>query len=165
MSFLMTAMINLSAGPWIIVNDGVMGGRSRSRIEATDGGIRFTGFLSLENNGGFSSTRHRLAEAPEGMAGVRIELRGDGRSYQLRLRQDQQYDGVAWSATFPTSGEWQTIEIPFSGFHPLFRGKRVADAGAVKPAAVSQIGIMLADKQQGPFELEIRQLGFYQADE
>ncbi len=161
----MTAMINLSTGPWIIVNDGVMGGRSSARIEATDDGIRFAGYLSLENNGGFSSTRHLLAEAPTGMSGVRMKLRGDGRSYQLRLRQDQRYDGVAWSAPFRTTGEWQTVEFRFADFEPVFRGRSVPGAGAVDPAAVTQIGIMLADKQEGPFALEISQLGFYRADD
>ena len=41
---------------WGIVNDGVMGGRSSSRVERTDEGIRFSGNLSLANNGGFAST-------------------------------------------------------------------------------------------------------------
>lgn len=161
----MNAMINLSAGPWIIVNDDVMGGRSSARIEATDSGIRFTGDLSLENNGGFSSTRHLLAEPPTGMDGVRVELKGDGRDYQLRLRQERRFDGVAWSAPFGTDGEWQTVEIPFSEFEPVFRGRSVPQAGPVDAAAVTQIGIMLADKQAGPFTLEIRDMVFFQSDD
>lgn len=161
----MTAMINLSAGPWIIVNDGVMGGRSSARIEATDSGIRFTGYLSLENNGGFSSTRHLLAEPPAGMQGVRIQLRGDGRAYQIRLRQDQRFDGVAWSHTFETTGEWQTLQFNFDDFKPVFRGRSVPTAGPADPAAVTQIGIMLADGREGQFALEIGQIGFFQPDD
>lgn len=161
----MTAMINLSVGPWIIVNDGVMGGRSSARVDATDDGIRFAGNLSLENNGGFSSTRHALGEPPAGMDGVRLQVRGDGRAYQLRLRQDQRYDGVAWSAPFQTGDAWETIELSFEEFEPVFRGRRVPQAGPVDPAAVTQIGIMLADKQPGPFALEIRQMSFFRVDE
>lgn len=159
----MTTMINLNAGPWIIVNDGVMGGRSSANIEATDDGMRFAGNLSLENNGGFSSTRHLLAEPPAGMDGVRLEFRGDGRSYQFRLRQDRRVDGVAWSAPFETSGDWETIEIRFDDFEPVFRGMSVPRAGPVVAGSVTQIGIMLADKNEGAFALDIRSIGFFQS--
>jgi len=161
----MAAMINLSAGPWEIVNDGVMGGRSTARVDVTDDGIRFAGNLSLENNGGFSSTRHLLSDAPVGMNGVRLQVRGDGRAYQLRLRQDQRFDGVAWSAPFQTGDGWETIEFSFAEFKPVFRGRPVPQAGPVDPAAVTQIGIMLSDKQPGPFALEIRQINFFRTDE
>ena len=40
---------------WTIVNDGVMGGLSRSRILVSDERtVVFEGRLSLENNGGFA---------------------------------------------------------------------------------------------------------------
>lgn len=42
---------------WVAVNDGVMGGRSTGGPEVAAGQLRFTGVLSLENNGGFSSVR------------------------------------------------------------------------------------------------------------
>ena len=46
---------------WTIVNDGVMGGRSSSDVELTgDNTALFSGFLSLENNGGFASVRGRF---------------------------------------------------------------------------------------------------------
>ena len=43
---------------WLIVNDGVMGGLSQSEIVLSDSNTAvFQGTVSLENNGGFSSTR------------------------------------------------------------------------------------------------------------
>ena len=44
---------------WSVIDDGVMGGRSRGRlqIENNDTGL-FSGKISLENNGGFSSIRY-----------------------------------------------------------------------------------------------------------
>ena len=43
---------------WRVVDDGVMGGRSKGNIKVSDDGIlTFSGKLSLENNGGFSSLR------------------------------------------------------------------------------------------------------------
>ncbi|MEY3143383.1 MAG: hypothetical protein RLY21_1876, partial [Planctomycetota bacterium] len=48
---------------WQTVLDGVMGGRSTGRIAAGEGGtLRFTGELSLENNGGFSQIRTAVPE-------------------------------------------------------------------------------------------------------
>ena len=42
---------------WRAVNDGVMGGLSEGDLELRDGVLNFSGVLSLENNGGFSSLR------------------------------------------------------------------------------------------------------------
>jgi NADH dehydrogenase [ubiquinone] 1 alpha subcomplex assembly factor 1 len=93
-------------------------------------------------------------------AGVRLDVRGDGRTYQFRVRQDDRFDGVAWRAEFSTSSEWQTVELAFDEFVPVFRGRRVPDAGPVVPATIRQIGFMLADKTPGPFKLEIRSIEF-----
>ncbi len=42
---------------WTTVNDPVMGGRSTSAVTFGNGGLVFSGTLSLENNGGFASAR------------------------------------------------------------------------------------------------------------
>jgi hypothetical protein len=43
-------------GAWFVLNDGVMGGVSQSRILASAStALLFTGNVSLENNGGFAS--------------------------------------------------------------------------------------------------------------
>ncbi|RXJ74271.1 hypothetical protein CS022_04220 [Veronia nyctiphanis] len=39
---------------WLVVNDGVMGGRSSSAVWTESGILHFRGNLSLENNGGFA---------------------------------------------------------------------------------------------------------------
>ena len=152
--------LNLAAGPWVIVNDGVMGGRSTSSAEASGDGLRFRGHLSLENNGGFASTRRTVDTVSPDTVAVRMEVRGDGRRYQLRLRQDQRFDGIAWRSDFVTSEDWTEIELPVSGFEPVFRGRPVPDAGQVRPEAITQLGYMLADGQPGPFTLDVRRLGF-----
>jgi monofunctional biosynthetic peptidoglycan transglycosylase len=137
-----------------------MGGVSSGRMVAADQGLRFEGELSLENNGGFASVRRPVDADLSSSTGVRLRLRGDGRTYQFRLRLDNRWDGVAWRAEFPTTGEWQTIELPFDRFTPVFRGRRVPDAGPVVPADIRQVGFMLADKTPGPFALEIRAIKF-----
>ncbi|MEL0037316.1 MAG: CIA30 family protein, partial [Gammaproteobacteria bacterium] len=52
--------LNSDVQSWMIVNDTVMGGRSQanlSLVEGEDEVFRFDGLLSLENNGGFASSR------------------------------------------------------------------------------------------------------------
>lgn len=49
---------------WGIVNDGVMGGVSQSKIRLVDGKAVFSGIVSTDNNGGFASTRTRNFEPP-----------------------------------------------------------------------------------------------------
>ena len=125
-----------------------------------DGGLRFTGELSLENNGGFSSARRSVEQDLSGAKKVRLEVRGDGREYQFRIRLNNRFDGVAWRAMFTTSDEWQTVEIALDEFIPVFRGRTVAEAGPVVASAIQQIGFLLSDKNAGRFELDIRSIEF-----
>jgi monofunctional biosynthetic peptidoglycan transglycosylase len=157
---MMAVILDMSPGPWQAINDGVMGGISSGRMEQSGDGLRFEGQLSLENNGGFASVRRPIDDDLSKATGVRLRVRGDGRTYQFRLRQDSRFDGVAWRAEFSTNGDWQTVTLTFDEFIPVFRGRRVPDAGPVVPAAIRQIGFMLADKTAGAFALEIRSVAF-----
>jgi hypothetical protein len=147
---------------WFAVNDGVMGGVSSSRMRTSgEGSAIFEGTLSLENNGGFASVRTELSEA--GLAGygrLVMLVRGDGKRYQMRLRMSAAFDGIAYRAHFDTTpGEWITVEIPLSEFEPSFRGYRPRIAEPLDPARVRQLGVMLTDKQEGSFRLEIAWIG------
>jgi len=143
---------------WYAINDDVMGGVSQSAIRRTKQGTGlFSGELSTENNGGFASVRtvwgrHDLSA----YAGLEIRVRGDGRTYQLRLRTDDSVDGVAYRAQFETlDAEWTTIRVPFSQFLPTFRGRILSDVPPLDTSRIEQVAFMLADKTPGPFSLEI----------
>jgi monofunctional biosynthetic peptidoglycan transglycosylase len=145
-------------GEWFAINDGVMGGVSRSGIRRTEEGTGvFAGLLSLENNGGFASVRVALDHHDfSTCAGLEIRVRGDGRTYQLRLRTDDQFDGIAYRSNFETrGGEWTTTRIPFDQFLPTFRGRTLGHAPPLDTANIHQLAFMLADKKPGPFSLEI----------
>ena len=156
----MTMILEMNPGPWLTVNDGVMGGISSSRLVEADGVLTFAGELSLENNGGFASVRRMVENDLSQITGVRLEVRGDQRTYQFRLRQNDRFDGVAWRAEFNTTEEWQTLELPFNQFVPVFRGRRVPEAGPVVPSSIKQVGFLLADETPGPFRLQIRKIEF-----
>ena len=143
---------------WAAIDDGVMGGVSRSGIRRTEDGTGvFAGVLSLENNGGFASVRARLGHRDlSGCAGLEIRARGDGRIYQLRLRADDGVDGVAYRSEFETvHGKWITTRLPFASFLPTFRGRILSDAPPLDRSRIHQLALMLADGKPGPFSLEI----------
>ena len=149
-----------TTGPadWTLVNDDVMGGRSTSRLTVTEAGTGvFSGFVSLENNGGFASTRAPVA-APDlaERRGVVLRVRGDGRSYQLRFRMDTSSRGLAYKAEFDTRADvWQEISIPFGDFQATFRGHHPPGAPPLDPGEIRQIGFLIADGKEGPFRLEV----------
>ena len=83
-----------------------------------------------------------------------------GSSWELRLRQDRRFDGIAFAASFATTaGQWTTVELPLGSFEPTYRGFRPRNAGPLDPSEIGQVGIMLTDKQEGPFRLEIDWIG------
>lgn len=143
---------------WRIINDGVMGGISRSEMVFTKHGSGlFQGHLSLENNGGFASARQSgKSHDLSGYNGLELQVTGDGRSYQLRLKTDNRYDGVSYRYRFTTEpGIPITVSAPFADFDPVFRGRVVPDAPPLDPAKIEQIGFLIADEQAGPFRLEL----------
>lgn len=156
----MSIALDLDPEAWRAVNDGVMGGISSGRMAQVDGLLRFEGDISLENNGGFASVRLAVEQDLSSTSAVRLQVRGDGRRYQFRIRLDSGLDGIAWRAEFDTSGEWQTVVLPLAEFVPVFRGRLVAGAGPVVPANIAQVGFMLADRKPGAFALDIRSIEF-----
>jgi len=149
---------------WSIVNDGVMGGRSSSQMESSqEGTALFKGFVSLENNGGFASTRAAIPPLDlSSDEGVILRVRGDGRRYQLRFRVDQSFDGVAYRAEFDTSpGRWMEVKLPFEAFQASYRGSVLHDVEPLDLARIRQVGFLIADKTEGTFSLEIAWLKAY----
>lgn len=150
------------AARWQSIDDRVMGGVSVSRMEAASGCSLFTGELSLENQGGFASVRAPLAGAAGGrvaLVGARTLLlacRGDGKTYKLRFCTEPGFDGVNHEARFETrAGQRSEVSLELSAFAPVWRGRPVPGAPPLDPAAVQSLGLMLADRQVGPFCLEL----------
>lgn len=148
---------------WMAVNDGVMGGRSQGGPAFRDGLLNFSGELSLENNGGFSSVRHDADLDLAGYTGLRLRVRGDGRAYQLRLQTDSRfrYRPISFIAEFATEkGEWKEVVVPFDALQAGFRGRSLSGY-TFDPAKIQGISVMLADKQPGSFSLDIKWIEAY----
>lgn len=143
---------------WRAVNDNVMGGVSKGNASpGEDSCLLFSGSISLENNGGFASIRSLIADLNLGdYRGIRIRVKGDGRTYQFRLRTDRNLDGIAFKQEFDTiENEWIEAELPFASFVPTYRGRILTDVEPLDPADIRQLGFLLADKKAGPFKLMV----------
>ncbi|MCV7020639.1 CIA30 family protein [Mycolicibacterium aichiense] len=152
-------LVSLDAG-WTTVNDPVMGGRSTSKVAYADGGLVFSGTISLENNGGFASARSPedpdIGRRAAGAMSIRVSAVGDGKTYVLRVGAA----GQPWSyiQRFPTeAGVPRTYELPVAAFQPV--GMRMDPApqapAALDPSIITEVSVFILDKQQGPFAITI----------
>ncbi|UCH90623.1 MAG: CIA30 family protein [Nitrospirota bacterium] len=147
-------------GPaWYSVNDVVMGGVSRSsaNIDPEKKRLSFSGILSLENNGGFASIRSQEGTYDlSAYEGIALRVRGDGKIYRFRIRTEETGPEIAYTALFKTKNDsWQEIYIPFSEMIPIYRGVVVNGVEALDPASIRSFGLMLSERQQGEFSLEV----------
>ena len=150
---------------WSAINDAVMGGLSAGRASPGTGGtLSFEGDISLENNGGFASVRSDPGRWDlGGMSGIMIRFKGDGRRYKLNLRTDELSRGTLYRTPFETTqGEWQELRFPFDGFFAAHRGRPVPDAPPLDPSRITSVGLLISDKQAGPFRLEVERIEAYQ---
>ena len=111
---------------WRIVNDGVMGGISRSSVVLTgEGHGRFSGRVSLANNGGFASIQlNKTIKLAQEKKFIVLRVKGDGKRYEFRLNSEtSQYESYVHQ--FATSGEWEIIKLSISEFYPTFRGRKL----------------------------------------
>jgi len=148
-----------ASGPaWVAQNDDVMGGISKGEAEIKDGVLHFTGTLSLDNDGGFAQVEIRnLDHDLSGKKGVKLRVRGDGRTYQLRLATNALFRGsrIAYWAEFPTrAGEWTEVNVRFTDFKPSFRGD-ILDGPPLDVSRVEEMGFLISDKRTEPFALEV----------
>lgn len=146
------------AKQWEVVNDMVMGGLSKSKLAVTsDNTLLFQGEVSLENYGGFASVRTYPQDfLLEGYTGIILRVKGDGKRYRLRLRTDDEHDGIAYQSSFITDpGKWIIVQLPFREFVPVYRGRVVSHAPNLKPGLIRRVGFMIADGQAGFFRLEV----------
>ena len=147
-----------TAPHWEAIDDHIMGGCSQSKPEQIDNiGLRFSGRVSLENNGGFASIRSDSANYDLGQySGLKLRLRGDGKSYKLSLRTDLFFDGISYQATFTTEQDtWQELYLPFEDFTATHHGVKLSTVAPMDTTKIESFGLFIADGQEGSFQLEI----------
>lgn len=143
---------------WYVVDDGVMGGRSKGKLKVENGdtGV-FSGKISLENYGGFSSIRYYTGELNvKQNKYVTVILSGDNKYYQLRIRSSRN-DRHVYTKKFFAKDGWQEIRVPLDSMEPYFRGQRLRMSNFDK-RYISEIGFLIGNKVRENFELKIRSI-------
>lgn len=155
---LFSSIFDDNPGFWQVVNDGVMGGLSKGKISFDPEGIlSYTGQVSLENNGGFSSIRYPFTSLDiKGKSFFVLNVKGDGKRYQFRAKKSQK-DYYSYVNYFQTSGEWETINIPMESLTPAFRGRNL-NMDNFTPDVLAEIGILIGNKKEQNFELKIKSI-------
>lgn len=150
---------------WTTVHDTVMGGVSRGEIRRTDAGtLVFEGYLSLDNNGGFTSFRTRDRVLPfEGSDGIEMRVKGDGRTYILSFDREGigLFGGGYWQRFETKKDEWTTIRMPWSEFEPVNFGRKVPNLPELTPETARGLTVYLYDKNPGEFEVEFDSFATY----
>ena len=146
---------NPTTNNWNIVDDAVMGGRSSGTFSLSQEGYgQFSGKVSLENNGGFSSVKYDMETvAVKSNSTIRIRLKGDGNSYQFRVK-DKRRQSYSYITTFDTTGEWQTLEFTLADFYPTFRGRKV-DLPNFDGDTIEELRFLIGNKKPQRFKLLI----------
>lgn len=161
---------------WGPLDDVVMGGASKSDLipgKAFNG--TWTGFTSTANNGGFAGIRTKLFQPPVDASrcrGFLLKLKGDGQRLKFIARDDDQWNGIAWSYSFDTKqNDAVEVKIPFAKLKPT-RFAKFFEAGApfnAKKVTGVQLtlskfeydGDLNKSFREGPFKMELQQLSFY----
>ncbi len=143
---------------WQVVNDTVMGGRSSSQLKRVGEALHFSGRLNT-NGGGFASLRSdRMNLDLAAATSVRLTVKGDGRTYSIRLYAAGQR--VSYQHAFRTVADaWQTVELKIPDFYASWRGRRM-NQGPLAAADIAGIGLILADGTDGAFEIEVSSIEF-----
>jgi len=147
----------VSVNAWYVQNDTVMGGVSSSELSWNDGDLLFSGNLSTDNNGGFTSMRGPVLPfiPASGLTAISVVAQGDGRTYLMQIRTDtdsyiqrftpgETRSGTALKLSDFTATDWRLSPIP--------------DRPPLVSEAVRQVAVYLVDKQVGEFVLRIRSI-------
>jgi hypothetical protein len=150
-----------NADDWLITNDSVMGGLSKGHTFVENNAVTFSGFLSTENSGGFTSIFKKLPSLSESVESVTIVVKGDGKPYQLRVRTQVMGYELAYKINFDTSIDTVTTHtFKLSDFEASFRGRIISHAPLLKASTITHVGFLLSAKQPSHFSLNIYSIEF-----
>ena len=139
---------------WFLLLDGVMGGKSTGNLKKNEHTITFTGEVSLQNNGGFSSMQSSIHPAVmDGMNAIKIKIKGDGREWILAGRKFMTPTADDYWFKFKTTGDWQEVVVPISKMKRRVYGFPMI--GRITPDQIKGLSFYIYDKKSGPYSLEV----------
>jgi hypothetical protein len=156
------ARIALSNPDWQVINDSVMGGRSLGRTKLLDTSLIFSGDISIENNGGFSSVYRPVSDLPTQFDSISLQVVGDGNLYQMRIRSQVDGYNLAYKLDFYSKKNIeQYLTFRLSDFQASFRGRIISGVPVLKAENVMHVGFLITNKQPISFALTVNDIAFY----
>eukprot|EP01038_Epipyxis_sp_PR26KG_P007116 gene7116-9712_t len=167
---------NIQGVEWGPLDDVVMGGASKSDLSPGEKFTgRWTGVTTSANNGGFAGIRTKLFKNPLNLSkctGIELKVTGDGNRYKFIIRDDDEWNGTAWSTLFDTEkGKLLSIKLPFNKFKPTRFARVTYQANPFKKESLTALQISLSkfeyDGQlnpkfkEGPFDVLIESITSY----
>ena len=139
---------------WIVVNDNVMGGRSKGGFDFKNEKLIFSGSTNT-NGGGFSTIRTTPVDFYfKDKTGLHIRYKGDGRTYKLGVRMEGK--SVSYRTNFDSGNGWEEVKVPFDNMDVSWRGRPLSKAEhPLQKSKIRSIEFMIYDKQDGPFKLQV----------
>jgi len=154
------------------LDDVVMGGSSESFFDDATG--VWSGDV-ITVGGGFTGIRTRPFEPPLDLSsckGIRLKVKGQGQRFKFIIRDDEQFNGIAWSYSFDTNPWFDTeVKIPLGSFVPTKFARVVEPQPTLNVATISAIQITYSkfeygDKlnpkfKAGDFKLDVKEIGTF----
>ncbi|XP_018421545.1 PREDICTED: complex I intermediate-associated protein 30, mitochondrial [Nanorana parkeri] len=169
---------------WIVSTDMEIGGKSQASLNLgrNNQTALFSGVLNSEvprdgetTSSGFCTLRARPRKGAFGRTlhndwsnfnTLHLRIRGDGRPWMVNI-QSETYFSLQWDDLYHyflyTRGGpyWQDVKIPLSKFFMSSRGRVQDGQYPLWPDKVTTLGFTIADRADGPFQLEIDFIGLY----
>lgn len=147
---------------WRIVNDGVMGGLSQGKIRFDDEGMIFSGYVSLENNGGFTSFRSPYQRMDlSGFETIEIKYKSSGLDCALSFDQYTRFWRPNHKLKLPVSPDWTTIKVPLNELKQYRMGDATGEQMDTEALANTiRLGFITDSKKAGDFVLHVAYVKF-----
>ncbi|KAI1277049.1 NADH:ubiquinone oxidoreductase intermediate-associated protein 30 [Xylaria sp. FL0933] len=177
-----------NAKSWVVSDDRVRGGKSRSHLDLTSASgsgsgeeetVRFHGVLDITALGGAGFASQRSPPSCRwdlsSFHGLCVGVQeGDGMKYTLIVKDTAPTDrgdgrlesSVSWEYDFNSRGGagLDEVRVRWGEFKPTYRGKPKPDAEPLKIADIRSVSVMVRSffgQQEGPFNLELKYIAAF----
>ena len=147
---------------WEIINDGVMGGLSEGQVHYGEQGLRFSGNVSLRNNGGFTSYKSPFGTynfSP--YSTLEIRYRSKGAAVAFQIENVRGWWEPCWKANLPVSEDWTTLRVKLTDMKEYQLGG--STGLTLTKDVLSEIvryGFITNEKKETDFEIEVEYVRF-----
>ena len=114
---------------WVVVNDGVMGGLSKSTAITYENHVLFSGITSLKNNGGFASYRSTYDDYNlNDYESVEIRFKSTDRTFYFQLDAYKSWWYPNYKYEFSSDdNKWTIVSIPLNDFKEYRVGQETGE--------------------------------------